>query len=101
MRCSNAVDTSIAGQGELQAEVKNRCAIIPCQIRDIGGGRSEMTFTPRDINTHLVNVTFNGLPLPGNIFWYFSTCLLFCHIYINTCKMSLTLLFVKVCKKYV
>lgn len=63
-----AVDSSLAGQGMIDAEVKCRGSIIPCQVRDTGNGRSEMIFTPRDVNTHLVNLNFNGLPLPGSFY---------------------------------
>ncbi|KAL8600676.1 hypothetical protein ACOMHN_006742 [Nucella lapillus] len=59
------LDTSVAGKGKLQAEVKSRGSQVPCQLRDVGGGRHELTFMSRDINTHLVNVTYNGVPLPG------------------------------------
>ncbi|XP_070173160.1 filamin-A-like isoform X2 [Littorina saxatilis] len=59
------MDTSLAGQGTLEADVKSRNGKIPCQVREVGGGRVEVTFTPRDVNTHTANVTFNGVPLPG------------------------------------
>ncbi|KAK7485457.1 hypothetical protein BaRGS_00023267, partial [Batillaria attramentaria] len=52
------LDSSMAGQGKLEAEIKSRGAVIPSQLREVGGGRSEMTFTPRDVNTHQVNLTF-------------------------------------------
>ncbi|XP_076435460.1 filamin-B-like isoform X2 [Babylonia areolata] len=58
------LDTLAAGKGTLEAEVKCRGVVTPCQLREVGGGRHELTFTARDVSTHLVNVTFNKVPLP-------------------------------------
>ncbi|XP_048246435.1 filamin-C-like isoform X1 [Haliotis rufescens] len=60
------IDTSAAGTGDLEAEVKCRGSNVASHIREIGRNRYELSFTPRDLSTHIVTILFNRFPLPGS-----------------------------------
>ncbi|XP_046560615.1 filamin-A-like isoform X1 [Haliotis rubra] len=60
------IDTSAAGTGDLEAEVKCRGSNVASHIREIGRDRYELSFTPRDLSNHIVTILFNRFPLPGS-----------------------------------
>ncbi|ESO98829.1 hypothetical protein LOTGIDRAFT_231195 [Lottia gigantea] len=62
------VDASAAGQGELAAEIKSHGQLVPSQFREVGVGRYELSFTPKDMSTHNVTALFNNYPIPGSPF---------------------------------
>ena len=57
------VDVSRAGEGKLEIMV-NRGS-VPNSVRSVGQGIFEVSFIPRTSQPHIVNITFNGQPLPG------------------------------------
>ncbi|CAI9737084.1 filamin-C-like, isoform X1 [Octopus vulgaris] len=60
------VDTSPSGEGHLEAEVKCKGTLVRSNVQDLGAGKHEVTFTPREASTHMVTLLFNGYPLPGS-----------------------------------
>ena len=57
------VDISQAGEGQLEIMV-NR-GQVPNSVRQVSKGVYQVSFVPRDIHPHLVDIKFNGEPLPS------------------------------------
>ncbi|XP_023932625.1 filamin-C [Lingula anatina] len=53
------VDASQAGEGSLEADVRSRNVQVPSEIKPKGNGMYDLSFVPRDMNTHVVNLFFN------------------------------------------
>jgi len=56
------VDVSQAGEGQLEITVNQ--GMVPNSVRALGKGLFAVTFTPRDTRPHLVDILFNGEPIP-------------------------------------
>jgi len=62
MSSSFAVDVSQAGEGQLEIMV-NR-GMVKNSVRSLGKGLFTVSFVPRDSRPHLVDILFNGEPIP-------------------------------------
>lgn len=62
-----SVDMNSSGPGSLNFQVKG-----PSQpeliVQDVGGNRCQATFLAQDIGTYVIEVTFNGVAVPGSPF---------------------------------
>lgn len=71
-KCSFCVDASNAGKGNLEIGVTCNDTFVPNQIKLLGSSKFEIQFTPEEIKTHFVTVTFNNVPIKGMIFEFIS-----------------------------
>lgn len=62
------VDTSSAGSGKVTAEVKGHSTAPPCEIVSHANGHYVVSFEPREVVPHHVNLMFNGDKVPGSPF---------------------------------
>ena len=60
-----SVDASSAGSGMLTAEVKGHTTAPPCEIVPHANGHYVVSFEPREVVPHYVNLMFNGDKVPG------------------------------------
>lgn len=61
-----AVDASQAGRGTLDIAVVSKGESVPVSARAMQGPEFlEVVYTPIYVATHLINVRFNGEPVPG------------------------------------
>ena len=60
--CAGTVDVSQAGEGQLEIMV-NR-GMVKNSVRSLGKGLFTVSFVPRDTRPHLVDISFNGEPIP-------------------------------------
>lgn len=64
-----AVDASQAGRGTLDIAVVSKGESVPVSARAMQGPEFlEVVYTPIYVATHLINVRFNGEPVPGQLF---------------------------------
>ncbi|GAU89920.1 hypothetical protein RvY_02412-2 [Ramazzottius varieornatus] len=60
------VDASQAGEGKLDISVTSGGAIVHAEITQISrGGKYEVSFIPRDVNPHFVDIQFNDTQVDG------------------------------------
>ena len=59
------MDASQAGEGKLDISVTSGGAIVHAEITQIGRGKYEVSFVPRDVNPHFVDVQFNDTQVDG------------------------------------
>lgn len=60
------IDTSRAGIGQLEILVNN--GQIACDVLSRNASQYEVTFLPRQGGSYQIDVRFNGLIIPGNLF---------------------------------
>ena len=60
--CRCSVDVSQAGEGQLEIMV-NR-GMVKNSVRSLGKGLFTVSFVPRDARPHVVDILFNGEPIP-------------------------------------
>ena len=63
------VDASEAGEGSLEILVKstnNGQPSLPTQVESLGNAVFNVSFMPDTSIDHLIHVTFNDEPIPGN-----------------------------------
>jgi len=60
-----SVDVSQAGEGQLEIMV-NR-GMVKNSVRSLGKGIFTVSFVPRDARPHLVDISFNGEPIPRQL----------------------------------
>ena len=64
------VDTSKAGQGDLDVHVSCNNVRVPCQLQLApDGSRHNCSFIPASAQQHSVHVTYNKEPVPGKYTW--------------------------------
>src|SRR6218665_3544736 len=64
------VDTSKAGQGDLDVHVSCNNVRVPCQVQLApDGSRHNCSFIPASAQQHSVHVTYNKEPVPGKYTW--------------------------------
>ena len=56
------VDVSQAGEGQLEIMVNG--GSVPNSVRMISKGLFAVSFVPRELRPHLVDIRFNGEPIP-------------------------------------
>lgn len=59
------MDASQAGEGKLDVTVTCQGVEVRADISPIGRGRYEVTFVPREVATHFVDVQFNDTQVDG------------------------------------
>ncbi|CAH1781771.1 unnamed protein product [Owenia fusiformis] len=62
------VETSKAGEGTLRSEVLCKGTLVHSYIQNTGPGKYEVTFTPKENEAHIVNLTFNDQHIKGSPF---------------------------------
>ena len=60
------MDTSAAGKGKLHFEVRCQGHEVPIRLHEVARDRFDVSFIPKNIETHSVRVFFNGYLVPGN-----------------------------------
>jgi filamin len=60
------VDASQAGSGNLEVAVNN--GRVQTTAESLGNNRYAITFTPRTTEDHMIDIKFNGIPVPGGPF---------------------------------
>lgn len=60
------VDASMAGTGNLEVAVNN--GRVQTTAESLGNNRYAITFTPRTVETHIIDLKFNGITVPGGPF---------------------------------
>ncbi|OQV23312.1 Filamin-B [Hypsibius exemplaris] len=60
------VDASLAGSGNLEVAVNN--GRVQTTAESLGNNRYAITFTPRSTEDHMIDIKFNGFPVPGGPF---------------------------------
>lgn len=59
------MDASTAGEGKLDVNVSCQGVEVRADITPIGRGRYEVTFIPREVATHFIDVQFNDTQVDG------------------------------------
>lgn len=60
------VDASRAGPGNLDISVVSKGESVPVSAQTLQGNEFlEVTYIPTNISPHLINIRFNGEPIPG------------------------------------
>ncbi|GAB6018892.1 hypothetical protein CHUAL_000550 [Chamberlinius hualienensis] len=62
-QCSFEVDASQAGEGELEISIND--GEVPNQVEVVGAGKCLVYFTPEEPIVHIIDIAFNGNPVPG------------------------------------
>ena len=59
------MDTSEAGAGNLTVDVTGYTTNAQPEITPLGGARFDVMFVPIESCVHNINITFNGITVPG------------------------------------
>lgn len=60
-----SVDASQAGEGTLELVVTTQKTSVRAEVAARSRGLYDVTFTPQDVTSHYVNITFNDEKVPG------------------------------------
>ena len=65
-----AVDASQAGEGKLDVTISCQGSEVVAEIHSLGRGRYEVSFVPRQVSPHFIDVQFNDTQVDGE--WHAS-----------------------------
>jgi len=65
---SNFIVLNPTGKGKLEVKVFGPKSTAQVQLKDLGGGKTEISYTPTEPGEYQVHVTLDGKHIPGSIF---------------------------------
>jgi hypothetical protein len=70
-----AVDASAAGEGKLDVNVTCHGIEVPADIASLGRGKYQVTFIPREVAPHFIDVQFNETQVEGMLPFFIKSIL--------------------------